>query len=179
MTLKAIKKLGIFFIFFICFPFHFLYDLAPNFLISIFFPVNESIWEHMKLITTSYYIYSIIELLLLKKNNIKVNNYLLQIFLTPVVGIILYISIFLPIYSIIGETIILSIGLLFAIIIIEQIFSYYLLTIPNVRLQNFIGIIGIIVTIIAFSYLTYNPIYIDLFKDTTTNFYGIKKINAS
>ena len=44
MKIKTAKIIATFGIFFLCFPFHFLYDLLPNSLFSIFFPVNESIF---------------------------------------------------------------------------------------------------------------------------------------
>ena len=29
---------------------HFLYDWCPHFLVGLFAPVNESVWEHLKLL---------------------------------------------------------------------------------------------------------------------------------
>ncbi len=173
MDLKAIKIVGVFVIFLLCFPFHFIYDFMPNSLFSIFFPVNESIWEHMKLILTSYYVYSILEFFLFKRKNIAVNNFLLNVFLTPILGISLYLLIYLPLFNLFGEQMFISIGLLFFIIIFEQIFSYLILTFNEIFYQNIIGFIGIIITIIIFGYLTYNPFLNDLFIDHSKNQYGI------
>lgn len=173
MNLKAIKIIGVFAIFSLCFLFHFLYDWLPNSLFSIFFPVNESIWEHMKLIFSSYVFYGIFDYLLIKKNNIKYNNFLIQLFLVPIIGIILYLIVFIPIYNKIGENMIISIGLLFIIIIIEQIISYFILQSKEIKYQNFIGIIGIILVYIIFGYLTYRPIENYIFYDTVKDKYGI------
>ena len=49
MNLKTAKILAIINIFLISFPSHFIYDFFPNTFTSILFPVNESIWEHLKL----------------------------------------------------------------------------------------------------------------------------------
>ena len=38
----------------LAFPTHFVYDIFPNKLTAIFFPINESIWEHMKILVTSF-----------------------------------------------------------------------------------------------------------------------------
>lgn len=171
MSLKAIKIIGFFAIFLLCFLFHFLYDWFPNSLFSIFFPVNESIWEHMKLIYTSYIFYGIFDYILLRKN--KINNFFIQLFLIPIISIILYLIIFIPIYKMIGENMIISIGLLAIIIIIEQILSYFILQYKEIKYQNFIGIIGIILVYIIFGYLTYNPIENYLFYDTVKDKYGI------
>ena len=173
MNLKAIKIIGFFVIFLLCFPFHFLYDWLPNSLFSIFFPVNESIWEHMKLIYTSFVFYGIFDYLLLKKNKIVFNNFLIQLFLIPIIAIFIYLIIFIPIYKIIGENMIVSIGLLAVVILIEQILSYFILQYKEIKYQNIIGIIGIILIYIIFGYLTYKPIENYIFYDTVKDKYGI------
>lgn len=173
MSLKVVKTLGLFLIFLLCFPLHFIYDFLPNTLFSIFVPVNESIWEHMKLIFTSYVFYGIFDYLLLKKNKISFNNFLLQLFLIPIVGIILYLLIFIPIYNNFGENMLISIGLLFLIIIFEQVLSYYFLRFKEIKYQNIIGIVGIIITYIIFGYLTYNPVENYIFFDISNSKYGI------
>ena len=173
MSLKAIKIIGFFVIFLLCFPFHFLYDWLPNSLFSIFFPVNESIWEHMKLIYTSFVFYGIFDYLLLKKNKINFNNFLIQLFLIPIIAIFIYLIIFIPIYKIIGENMIVSIGLLAIVILIEQILSYFILQYKEIKYQNIIGIIGIILIYIIFGYLTYKPIENYIFYDTVKDKYGI------
>ncbi len=173
MSLKSIKIIGFFVIFFLCFPFHFLYDWLPNSLFSIFFPVNESIWEHMKLIYTSYIFYGIIDYFILKKNKINFNNFLIQLFLIPIIGIIIYLIIFIPIYKMIGENMFISIGLLAIIILIEQILSYFILQYKEIKYQNIIGITGIILVYIIFGYLTYKPIENYIFYDTVKDKYGI------
>lgn len=173
MSLKIVKTLGLFLIFLLCFPLHFIYDFLPNTLFSIFVPVNESIWEHMKLIFTSYVFYGIFDYLLLKKNKISFNNFLLQLFLIPIVGIILYLLIFIPIYNNFGENMLISIGLLFLVIIFEQVLSYYFLRFKEIKYQNIIGIVGIIITYIIFGYLTYNPVENYIFFDISNSKYGI------
>ena len=173
MSLKAIKIIGFFVIFLLCFPFHFLYDWLPNSLFSIFFPVNESIWEHMKLIYTSFIFYGIFDYLLFKKNKIDFNNFLIQLFLIPIIAIFIYLIIFIPIYKMIGENMIISIGLLAIVILIEQILSYFILQYKTIKYQNIIGIIGNILVYIIFGYLTYNPIENYIFYDTVKDKYGI------
>ena len=127
----------------------------------------------MKLIFTSYVFYGIFDYLLLKKNNISFNNFLLQLFIIPIIGIILYLLIFIPIYNNFGENMIISIGLLFIIIAIEQILSYYFLKFKEIKYQNIIGILGIVITYIIFGYLTYYPIENYIFFDTSNSKYGI------
>jgi len=172
MSLKKIKILGVFIIFLLSFPLHFLYEWIPNSIISIFVPVNESIWEHMKLISTSFILFGIIDFILLK-NNTKFNNFLLQLFVVPLIGIISYLLIYIPVYNIVGENMVVSIILLFIIIILEQLLSYYLLSKDEIRFQNIIGIVGIIIMYIIFGYLTYRPVIDYLFFDEKNDKYGI------
>lgn len=173
MSLKTIKIIEFFVIFLLCFPFHFLYNWLPNSLFSIFFPVNESIWEHMKLIYTSFAFYGIFDYLLLKKNNINFNNFLIQLFLIPIMAIVIYLIIFIPIYNNIGENMIVSISLLAVVIMIEQILSYFILQYKEIKYQNIVGIIGIILIYIIFGYLTYKPIENYIFYDSVKDKYGI------
>ncbi len=173
MNLKTIKIIGFFVIFLLCFPLHFLYDWLPNSLFSIFFPVNESIWEHMKLIYTSFVFYGIFDYLLLKKNKINFNNFLIQLFLIPIMTIVIYLIIFIPIYNNIGENMIVSISLLAVVIMIEQILSYFILQYKEIKYQNIVGIIGIILIYIIFGYLTYKPIENYIFYDSVKDKYGI------
>ena len=172
MNLKKIRIIAIFAIFLLAFPIHFLYDFIPNFLTSIFVPVNESIWEHMKILYTTYLIYGGIEYLLFREK-IKWNNYSLQLFLVPLFGIMIYLSIYLPLFNIFGENMIISIVLLFIIIAIEQLISYTILNMDEIRYQRLIGIVGIIVVYIIFTYLTYNPPENYLFYDMKDEKYGI------
>ena len=127
MNLKKIKIIGTLTIFTLAFIYHFLYEWFPNPIFSILFPVNESIWEHMKLLYTGILSWGLIEIILLKKNKINYNNYPYQLFLTSFTSIIVYLILYLPIYNIIGEKLIISISLLFIVILLEQILSYYLL----------------------------------------------------
>lgn len=68
---------------------------------------------------------------------------------------------------------IFSILLLFFIIVVEQLISYYLLNTENIKYQGIIGIIGIIIVYIIFGYLTYKPIENYIFFDKHDSKYGI------
>ena len=66
--MKKVKIVGVYAIFVLSFFSHFMYEIFPNFIFSILFPVNESIWEHMKLTFNAYLIFSILEYIILKRN---------------------------------------------------------------------------------------------------------------
>lgn len=174
MNLKKIKIIGTLTIFTLAFIYHFLYEWFPNPIFSILFPVNESIWEHMKLLYTGILSWGLIEIILLKKNKINYNNYPYQLFLTSFTSIIVYLILYLPIYNIIGEKLIISISLLFIVILLEQILSYYLLKQKKENeILDKISIILIILFYMILLNLTYDPPKKYIFYDTVENKYGI------
>lgn len=171
--MKKIKILIIIFTFIISFFVHFIYNYFPSTLTSIFFPVNESVWEHMKIIYTSILITSVIEYCIYKRKDISINNPILNIAITSILGIFLYLLLYSIIDLIIPHNLFISIILLLIVYIICGIISYFILNTEKIRYSNLIGLILIILSYILFMYLTYNPLKISLFLDPLTNTYGI------
>src|SRR5699024_8180806 len=131
-------------------------------------------WEHMKLLYSGILVWGIIEYFILKSKNIKFNNFGYQLFLTSFSSILIYLIIFLTIYNLIGENMVVSIGILILVIILEQIFSYYLLKDKNDKdILDKISIVLIILFYVVFAFLTYNPIKNYIFYDTQDHVYGI------
>lgn len=158
-------------IFIICSIFHFIYDLVPNFVTSIFFPVNESIWEHLKLIFTASIVYTLISNLYYKYNNKFLISYLRGMF-----TIIILLIIYLPLRKLFGEIMFLTLIILFISILISEIIVNKLIK-KDYSILNTISIFLIIINFIIFTYLTYNPIKSYLFYDTESNKYGIDILN--
>lgn len=173
MNLKKLKIIDTFIIFALTFLFHFLYEIIPNNFTAIFFPVNESIWEHMKLLYTPIILLGIFDYLISNKYKIKLNNLFTSILISSILSIILYLIIYLPIHNIFGHNMILAIILLFLIICFSQYISYIIITKNNNNKINIISLIFIIIGFIIFGYLTYNPIKNDIFYDTKDEKYGI------
>ena len=71
MTLKRSRIISTIGIFLLCFLFHFIYDWIPSYITAIFFPVNESIWEHMKLLFSAIIFYGIIDYIILQKFKLR------------------------------------------------------------------------------------------------------------
>ena len=172
MTLKKIKIISIFGMFTLCFLTHFLYNWFPNVLFSIFFPVNESIWEHMKMMTSSILIWSILEYFIYKKYRINHNNFYLSLFLEVSLSIIIFLIIYLPIYHFTGSVFILNIIVLFISLYFINVISYYILCLRPLH-KEVLGVIGIILLYIILGILTYNPPYNYIFFDKLENKYGI------
>ncbi len=177
LNLKQIKIIAIFGIFLISFFSHFIYSFIPNTFFSFFFPVNESIWEHMKIPFTSTLIYGIIDYILLKNNNINYHNFPFQLWFTSIITIPIYLIVYLPIYKLIGENLVISILLLFIVYTISQYISYKILKYKELKILNNITILVILSIYVLFIYLTYNPPHTYLFYDITKNDYGIIEKN--
>lgn len=156
----------IIFLFLLSFLWHFMYDWFPCVLTSIFFPVNESIWEHMKIIFYCLLIGSVLE----KKGN----NYYLNILVKPLVGVLFYLIIFIPLYLIFGESMFISISLM--------LFTYIIMELLGIKISKqeelnikVLPIIIIILISILFSILTFYPLHNFLFFDSVKLGYGILK----
>ena len=173
--MKKIKTIAVFIIFALSILSHFIYKWIPNDIFSILFPVNESIWEHMKLLVTPVLIFSLFEYIIYRRKNINFNNFLFSYSVSMILGIIIYLLIYLPIDSIFGHNAFVAIGLLFITFIFMEIISYYIMRYKNIKFSNIIGIGIIIFLYIIFGYFTYNPPYNDLFYDSEKKIYGTSK----
>ena len=174
MNLKKIKIIGVFGIFLLTVLFHYLYEWFPNPVFAALFPVNESIWEHMKLIYSGFLLWGIIEYFLIKKFDINVSNFISSLFITLVFSIIVYLIIYLPLYNIFGESMFISITVLILIIIIGNIFNYYLET--TRKDDNSLSVASFVLIIlgyVVFLSLTFNPLKNYIFYDTHNRGYGI------
>lgn len=174
MNKKKLKILGVVIAFVLCFPLHFLYDLMPNFITSIFLPVNESIAEHMKILFGSIMISSVIQKIIVIKKELNIKNICISNFTGAVLSIPIFLLIFVPIYKAIGENMPITIFLMFITIVISQIISYIIINSKNLKLEN-VTIFLVIIVYIIFGLLTYFPPENDLFMDPTNLTYGITK----
>lgn len=177
MKTKTIKILSIFGIFLLSFLTHYGYDKFPNIITSFLFPVNESIFEHMKMIYTSYIIWGIIEYILLKKYNNNIKNFPSSLFISVLFNIIFFLIIYVPINNILGHNLIITLIIYFISIIISQILSYKILTTDkDLNFLNKYSYLFLIILIMVLIYLTYYPIKNDLFIDKKQNKIGLKNL---
>ena len=157
---------------------HFTFNLfSNNLFVASFSAVNESTWEHLKLIFFPMLTFFIVEYLFLK-NYINKNNYIFSKSISIIFAII-FITIFFYTYTgIVGTNFFIFdiFSFLFAIIFGE--FICYKLLLKNVKINNKIkNIFIIILFLLFFSFIifTYFPPNINFFKDPITNQYGIIK----
>ena len=159
-------------IFILCSIIHFGYSTFPNFFTSIFFPVNESIWEHLKMIFSSTVIYTLIR-------RIFVNDqaFLIEAYLKSMLTIIILLIIYLPVNYMLGEILILTMIILLISIFISEVIVSKLPLKKHHKTLNIIGAILIIINFIVFTYLSYNPIKVGLLYDKPSDKYGIDTLN--
>ena len=168
MTLKKLKIINIFLLFILSIIAHNIYNYFPNLLTAIFFPINESIFEHMKIIFTTILLTGISDYIILKLNNIKYNNFKFQLFFTAFISIFIFLLIYLPIHYLLEEYLPLTLILLLITYIISQIISYKLLIHKELPMLNKISIILILLVYLNFLVLTFIPNKDDFFHDTYT-----------
>ena len=172
--MKKIKFIGAIVIFLLTVLYHFLYDWLPNPVFSVFFPVNESIWEHMKLLYSGIFTWGVIEYFIFRKKNISYRNFFSTLFLEMVTSIMVYLIMYLPLYNVFGENMVISIGLLIIVIILEEIFSYYLLSYSKEnKILDRISILFVVLGFVVFLCFTYDPPRNYIFYDIVSNKYGI------
>ncbi len=174
MTMKKIKVINVIFLFLLSFLWHFMYDLIPCNFIALFFPVNESIWEHMKIIYYCLLLSSVLEFILCHKFKIKISNFYISTMVKSLMGVIFYLIVFVPIYKLIGESMFVSIGLMLLIYILMEFISYRILQSEELNI-NILPVIIIGLGIILFIILTFYPLHNFLFFDNVKFGYGILK----
>ena len=173
MNLKKMLFINTIGIFALCFLFHFMYEWFPNPVFSIIFPVNESIWEHMKMLYSTVLVYSIVEYFILKRFDIDNHNFLLTTFLKSIIIIPIYLLMFLPLYNVFGENMFISISVMLISILIVNFIGYLLLQTEELKYQNWISLALIIIVYVLMGYLTYRPPKTELFYDIKNEKYGI------
>lgn len=150
---------------------HFLYEWLNEFVfIASFVPVNESVWEHAKLLFFPFLFFSIIEYFFIPKTE----NYIFAKSLSLILSVPLMISLFYTYTGIIGTNYLVA-DILIAIIVvlIMNVLSYYLIiSEKDFSKWNWIFVF-VIIYFIAFVVFTFKPPQIPLFLDTTTGKYGI------
>ena len=142
-----------------------------NVFVGIFTPINESIWEHLKLVFFPMTISAIIGYFYEGKN---IDNYLWAKIQGTILAMIFIVIFFYTYTGIIGKNIdFINIGSYFLAIILGQ--SYAITKIKkdkeNIDLKYVIFIF--VILCLSFFVFTFSPPQINLFKDPVTSAFGI------
>ncbi len=167
--------LGIPFIFILGSLAHFAYKWSgKSIILGIFTPVNESIWEHLKLSTYPIFLWYFLGFILLED---KINIYRLYIcyIISVIVSMVVIISFYYTYTGAFGiHSLFLDIFSLFLGLSIAQCVSLYIYNHAKLTTLDFyLSIIIGTLVIICFTLFTFNPPKFPIFMDPESKQYGI------
>lgn len=148
---------------------HFVYNILNIDIIAMFFPTNESIFQHMKMIFTGFFIYYLVLFFIRRRWNF--NNIFLTNLISVCICIVFFLSIYLPFRFRFGEVMIFTFILLFISIWLGQYLSYNFLKKDNYNSLNILSLMVIIITSLILAYFTFNPLHNDIFWDSDNETY--------
>lgn len=142
---------------------HFLYDFfGKNNYAAYFFAVNESTWEHMKLVVFPSLVWLVISLFLSSNSNILIGNFLGLVTILIMIPLLFYLLNF-----IFGK----SSGLVNILIFYVSVFmgafvNNCLLNMAEVsKIYNIFGIVGYLIIIVLFLIFSKDPPKSGLFEE--------------
>ena len=160
---KKIKIIGAIIWIILTFISHFMYELFPNNLVASFFPINESIWEHMKLFVTPAIITFIWEMIYMKIKHICIQNNYLSLLIEIMSSTGSFLTIFLPYYYRFEHNFAITLIMMFISIIIAKYLSYIVVSEKNELILNIFAIPIILFIVIINIVFTFFPLNNGLF----------------
>lgn len=157
---------------------HFTYQLSggSNF-VALFSAVNESTWEHLKLLVFPMLLFAIIEYFFINK---YVNNYMEAKLFAIIIGMVFITVIFYTYSGILGNNyFIIDIAIFILSVILAECVGYKIMISKSFsnKITQALSIACVILIVIMFFVYTFNPPYIQYFQDPITKLYGIPLIN--
>lgn len=153
--------------------FHFAFEFSGgNTIVGAFTPVNESIWEHLKLILVPSIIVGILEYYIFGK---EYKGYFGAKGFATVIGMLFVLVGYYTYSGIAGTNYFVADILLFiGGVALTSFFTYVFLTKFNFdERESIIGILIITFLLIIFMYFTFNPPMLELFRDPLSEDFGI------
>lgn len=174
--MNKVKNYQIFSIIFACILgtlLHFTYNLSSeSAFVSLFSAVNESIWEHLKLLFFPMLLTTIIGCFYIGK---AAPNFLCSKTIGILVSIIFIIVFFYTYTGIIGKSIVfIDISSFFVAVILGECLAYKLM-ISKFNCNNIVALTILLITLTCFIVFTFFTPKIGIFKDPVTDKYGLEK----
>lgn len=141
-------------------------------LAALIFPVNESVWEHLKLLYFPFLFYTIGEYFALKKPK----NFFYIRFCGAFLGMLFMVAFFYTYCGIIGKNALWIDILTFLASVFISFFVSHTMIINDAKVPDFADSIGVILFIavsIIFFVFTFSPPFIPVFKDAISGTYGV------
>lgn len=143
---------------------HFLYSLSgESTILGYFFPVNESTWEHLKILFFPTLIFSAMEYFLMKE---KPNNYPFSVAASLIVGLISIVTIFYTYSGVLGQKVEwFNIAIYYISLLIMLGIKALLLSLEfKNKATNIISLLWIFIMSLMFIFWTYNPLDFGIFQ---------------
>ena len=158
---------------------HFAYEWSGNNkLVGILAPVNESIFEHSKLLLVPLLVFYSLSYMFLK-GSADVNNYFFAMLVSIVFSIIVMVSFYYTYKEIIGSSYLwidifdLLLSLFIGQVLANHVYVY------STGISLYVSLFIIIAVFILYIYLTFNPFKTPFFMDKKSKTYGINKITKA
>lgn len=153
---------------------HFTYNWSKNnWFVGVFSAVNESTWEHLKLLFFPMLITTTIGYFIFQDN---FPNFLCSKTIGIITSILFTVIFFYTYTGIIGTNYAFLNILTFILSVIISEYLAYILIINSFTFNKIFCISLLIILTLSFFVFTFHTPKINLFKDPVTNFYGTKKI---
>lgn len=158
-------------------PVHFLYDwLGKPEWVAIFAPVNESVWEHLKLQLWPMAIWWLIGYFVVRKHTIFLShNWWVAAFVGQITNILVILTFFYTYTGALGfESLVMDIFSMVLAVVLSQTLAMHVYRYGRAGLPYAIAsAVLILVLLILFAVTTFAPPHIPLFQDSPTGGYGI------
>lgn len=152
MTLKKLKIIGLSLAFIISLFIHKLYNLIPNFIISIIAPSNNNITEYLKVLFSGVMFSGVIQKIIIIIFKLYFKNNCFSNFIGATASIVIFLILYLPTYFIVGHNYTIKIIFTILSIIIAEIISYIIMNKKDYKLENK-TILFVIFTYIVFYFI--------------------------
>ena len=152
---------------------HFVFDWTGQYyLVGVFSSVNESVWEHLKLVVVPTVNWLLVERKALKT---ETHNFFFAkgvgLFVMPILIVALFYS-YIAIWG--NNLLVLDIAIFILAVIVGQFLSYKIMKAPEFSQKyNKASIISLVILMAIFIIFTYFPPKFFLFRDPTSGGYGI------
>ena len=158
---------------------HFVYAWSGNLtIVGIFAPVNESVWEHLKMTVWPILLWWLIGYLALsKKNPVSISQWLVSYTVAQIACPLTILAFFYTYTGAFGiDSLFLDIFSLFLGITVGQLLALHIYRKTIIKRNSFLFYFCLVILVIlvtAFTVFTFMPPKIPLFMDFSTGKYGI------
>ena len=155
---------------------HFAYDWSGQLtIVGIFAPVNESIWEHLKLSIYPTFLWWIVGFFSFNDDHISAYRWFTCCVISVIISPIVITSFYYAYTGALGiHSLFLDIFSLFLGLFIAQYLSLHIFNKSKItKIHFYLSMLISLLIIISFTLFTFSPPKLPIFMDSNTNQYGI------